>query len=348
MGKSLHLWIVLLASSAFIAGCGRSAPPPGDGTTADAEEAVAAADDEGEDDTTGDPCTLLAVAEVEAAIGTLAGPPFLEGPRGFDFCVYETRDLRSLKLKVGWSGGAADLRMMGLPAAMAGNAGLRGQLPLPDGVTVAGEWDEAKALNCCEISALLGDQLVTIDFMNTRLTSQQGVALLNRALQRLSEPLKNIRGRAGNDAASQRQASRDGRPKPVPACQLVTLADATKLLGEVEVMPVDNEQQCQYSAKGRAEGIHFSVAWDGGYRAFREDGEMAGKVFKGLLGDMAKNPEDVKSQEYPGPWEQADQIGTDFQAVRKDVRMSVDVRGTSEQNARTVVSQAMQRVQWPP
>jgi hypothetical protein len=44
---------------------------------------------------------------------------------------------------------------------------------------------------------------------------------------------------------------------------------------------------------------------------------------------------------------QADQIGTAFQAVRKDVRMSVDVRGTSEQNAQTVVSQAMQRVQWP-
>lgn len=49
-------------------------------------------------------------------------------------------------------------------------------------------------------------------------------------------------------------------------------------------------------------------------------------------------------EEYPCPWEQADVIGTDFQAVRMDVRMSVNVRGTSEQNAQTVVSQAMQRV----
>jgi hypothetical protein len=290
----------------------------------------------------------LTVAEVEAAIGPLAGPPFREGPSGFDFCVYETRDLRSLKLKVTWSDGATTLRMMGLPAAMANASGMRGQLPLPDGVTVAGEWDEAKALSCCEINALLGDQLVTIDFMNTRLTSQQGVELLNRALQRLSKPLKNISGRAGNQAAAQRQASRAGRPKPVPACQLVTMADATKLLGQVEVLPVDNERKCQYRAKGRDELIDFSVAWDGGYRAFRSDGEMAGKVFRGLMGDMAKNPEDVKAKEYPGPWEQAGMIGTEFQAVRKDVRMSVDVRGTSEQNAQAVVSQAMQRVQWPP
>ena len=50
--------------------------------------------------------------------------------------------------------GAGGARSAGLSssaeccAAMAGNAGLRGQLPLPDGVTVAGEWDEAKALNC--------------------------------------------------------------------------------------------------------------------------------------------------------------------------------------------------------
>ncbi|MBK6452033.1 MAG: hypothetical protein KBF50_03145 [Steroidobacteraceae bacterium] len=62
--------------------------------------------------------------------------------------------------------------------------------------------------------------------------------------------------------------------------------------------------------------IDFSVAWDGGYRAFRADGGILGKVFKGLLGDLAKIPEDVG--------------------------------GTSEQNAQTVVSQAMQRVQWPP
>ena len=313
--------------------------------TAGADGAAAAADDEADDTAGGDPCTLLTAAEVAAAIGTLAGPPFREGPAGFDFCVYETRDLRSLKLKVDWSDGAATLRMIGLPAAMAGAAGLRGQLPLPDGVTVAGEWDEAKALSCCEISALLGDQLVTIDFMNTRLTSQQGVELLNRALQRLPEPLKNISGRAGNQAAAQRQASRAGRPRPVPACQLVTLADATKLLGQVEVLPVDDERKCQYRAKGRDELIDFSVAWDGGYRAFRADGAMVGKVSKGLMGDMARNPEDVQAPEYPGPWEQAGMIGTDFQAVRRDVRMSVDVRSTSEQNAQTVVSLAMQRMQ---
>jgi hypothetical protein len=73
--------------------------------------------------------------------------------------------------------------------------------------------------------------------------------------------------------------------------------------------------------------LDFSVAWIGGYLAFRSDSELAGKVFKGLMGDLAKDPADVQHVDYPGPWEQADVIAVDFVAVRKDVLMRVDLRG---------------------
>jgi len=66
------------------------------------------------------------------------------------------------------------------------------------------------------------------------------------------------------------------------------------------------------------------------------------------MGDLAKDPADVKHVDYPGPWEQADVIGLDFVAVRKDVRMRVDLRSSSLEQAKVIVSKAMNRVSWPP
>lgn len=343
--------LALLALTLVVGGCSRSDEAKSGGSPPGAQQSDSDADDDA-GDTGGDPCTLLSANEVEAAIGPLAGPPYREGNNGVDAdgsrCIYDTRDLRSLKVDVTWADGASIMRMLGTPAAMADKADLRGKLPLPDGVTMTGEWDEARITGCCDISALRGDQLVQMNFVNTRLTTQQGVDLLNAALRRLDAPLKDIDGTAGNAAAERRQASREGRPKIVPACELVTVDDAKQLLGDVEVLPVSNNQGCQYRKKQGYGLIDFRVAWERGYMTQREESDMAGKVMKGLMGDMAKDPKDVKVEEYPGPWEQASVVAMSFCAVRKDVRMCVDIRGTSLANAQAAVTRAMGRVSWPP
>jgi hypothetical protein len=71
-----------------------------------------------------------------------------------------------------------------------------------------------------------------------------------------------------------------------------------------------------------------------------------------LLGGDAKAPETATDAaaavKYPGPWEKADVVVLDFAAVRGDVIMKIDIRGTSLDNAKTLMAIAMNRVAWPP
>jgi hypothetical protein len=239
-----------------------------------------------------------------------------------------------------------------MPAAIADQANMRGKLPLPDGVTITGEWDEAKALSCCEISALRGDSVVAIDFMGTDLTTTQGTDLLNAALRRLDAPLKSVNGAAAVDAARQREESAAGRPKPVPACTLITAADAAALLGPVDTLPEDNDQRCEYRSKTQPKLVSFSVGWTGGYNSWRSDRDLGAKVVSGLLGGDAKAPDATADAaaavKYPGPWEKADVVVMAFAAVRGDVIMKIDIRGTSLDNAKALMAIAMNRVAWPP
>ena len=332
--------LALLLGAALMAGCGGSRGPEGaSDTSAGAERASVDVGDDTE--AAADPCTVLAAKEVEALIGPLVGPPHRESSSGIaadgSRCVFEARDLRSLWIDVTWSDGAAILNMLGKPAAMAADAGLQGKLALADGVTIDGDWDEARAIGCCQVDALLGDQLIAIDFGNTKLGPEQAATLLDQALKRLDAPLKNVHGSDGNEAAKRRRESREGRPKAVPACDLVTADDATRLLGPVEKLPADDDRHCQYRGTQKIGLIDFSVAWDGGYRSFREGAANAATVMSGLLGGLAKDPGDAKPQEHAGPWEEADAAMLAFRAVRKDVLMSVDTRGTSTDNARTIV-----------
>ena len=180
--------------------------------------------------------------EVESALGPLAGPPYRTGNNGPDKagskCVYATKDLRSMSLDVDWTGGPMLMKMLGMPAAVRQqtDAGLKSglnELPLPGGVKVSGEWDEAKAIGCCIIDTVTGESYVGINFESTRLSPEQATALLNSAIKRLGSPLKDIDGSAGVAAAKQRESVGAGRPKPVPACTLVTLEDATALMGQI-------------------------------------------------------------------------------------------------------------------
>jgi len=337
-------WFLLLIACIALAACGKheeqndtaSAPPEQSGSE-------------------GDPCSLLQPGEVETAIGKLALAPYREGLNGPDAsgdkCVYLTKDFHRVVVDVTWTDGAMVMKMLGMPAAMADQAGMRGKLPLPDGVTITGEWDEAKALSCCEISAMRGDSVVAIDFMATELTTAQGADLLNAALRRLDAPLKNIDGAAPVGEAKQLEESAAGRPKPVPACTLITAADAAALLGPVDTLPEDNDQRCEYRSKTQPKLVSFSVGWTRGYQSWRSDRDLGAKVVGSLLGGEAKEPDAAANAaaavKYPGPWEKADVVVMDFVAVRGDVIMKIDIRGTSVDNAKALMAIAMNRVAWP-
>jgi len=343
--------VVVAMALTLLSGCGHK-----DESGAEPATSSSVSDDSDAGDNGGDPCSLLEVAEVEKAVGPLAGSPYREGMNGPEVgggkCVYETRDLHVLMLDVTWSDGESIMKLLGMPAAMADQHGMKGQLPLPDGVTITGEWDEAKALSCCEITALRGDQVIAIDFMGTDLSVTQGTELLNAALGRLDKPLTTIHGDTGVPAAEKREAANPARPAPVAACELVTAADAAALLGPVDTLPEDRTNQCQYRATAKKLGlVDFKVDWRGGYRDWRSDREMASSVIQGLLGGNANAPDDaaptVDAVTYPGPWEKADLIAMSFVAVRQDVIMRIDIRGISVADAKTLMAQAMERVKWP-
>ncbi|MEO8017945.1 MAG: hypothetical protein ABI769_09035 [Pseudomonadota bacterium] len=346
-------WFTLLVACAAVAGCSKHEDASNDTGALPEHSATEESSFEGDG---GDPCSLLEPREVEAAIGKLAVPPYREGMNGPEAtggkCVYLTQDFRRLVLDVTWTDGASVMKMLGMPAAIADQAKMRGKLPLPDGVTLTGEWDEAKALSCCEIDALRGDAVVGINFMGTDLSTAQGTELLNAALRRLEAPLKIVAGAAGVAAAAQREESRAGRPKPVPACTLITAADAAALIGPVDTLPEDNEQKCEYRSKTQPKLISFSVSWERGYQNFRSDRDLGNKVVSGLLGGDAKAPEATAAAaaaaQYPGPWEKADVVVLDFAAVRGDVLMKIDIRGTSLDNAKALLATAMNRIAWPP
>jgi hypothetical protein len=89
------------------------------------------------------------------------------------------------------------------------------------------------------------------------------------------------------------------------------------------------------------------VSWDRGYQNFRSDRDIGSKTLAAVFGDNAKDPSKVEPGDYPGPWEKADVIVLDFAAVRDDVLMKIDIRGTSVDNARALMTIAMNRVAWP-
>jgi len=192
-----------LATLLFIlaaAGCSK-----GSNTQTASGGAAASTSENGDDSASAsgaDPCALLDVSEVEAALGKLAGPPYRVGQNGPEAggssCMYEAASGRTIKLSAMWGAAAPVFKMLATPAAMAEGAGMKGKLPLPDGATFEGDWDEAKTVGCCLLYAMLGDQMVDLDFAATHLDMKQAATLVNASLKRLNKSL-SIDGDSGVD-----------------------------------------------------------------------------------------------------------------------------------------------------
>lgn len=241
--------LTAIASIVLLSACSKS-PAPASTSAAqtaaevDTEKRTAASDRE-------DPCVLLQVAEVEAVLGPLSGPPYRSNgntdqplARG-DTCIYEGRDLRSIQMNVSRSGGSLLLEGRDVVEQVAHDTRVKGRLPkgfLPSDSSFAGEWDDLRIIGCCRMNAFLGEALIVLDFTGSKAAALQAVNLLNKALLRLDKPLA-IDGRAGVAPAKQRLAAR--MPHPIP-CQLVTRAEAEAIVGKLTSDPQESESECRY------------------------------------------------------------------------------------------------------
>src|SRR6185295_4622584 len=191
MSRPIRTWTtgVTLLLVLLTGACSKSGSP-------NAESASASRDEGDADESSAglDPCALLEVTEVEAALGKLAGPPYRlgqDGPeKGGKDCRYDAANGRSIKLGAMTDGAGAIMKFIGMPAGMAQDAGLKGKLPVPDGATFGGDWDEARIVGCCILNAMLGDAMVDLDFTASKLDMKQAATLVNTALGRLEKPVQ--------------------------------------------------------------------------------------------------------------------------------------------------------------
>ena len=392
---TMKLIVLALIAGLVLGACGKAAPPaassgaPSGGIVADAQLAAKESKGNSDDHRPGerDPCTVLDAADVEAVIGKLAGPPFrTNGPNSLDAdpkgsaCRYETANFRSLGVDVAWSGGGT-LQSMAAPAEnLVAKLGMKGKLPkgaVPEGVEIAGDWDEAKLMGCCQFTAYFADAMISVEFSQSRATVEQVVPLVNKIIAHIEKPT-SVDGRAGLASARQRAAQ---RPKPRPVCELISRAEVEAIVGPLDAAPTGDTSSCTYSVRGDASSggtpdrFTASMQWNWGYSDFRSSVAMHGAVSASLLGpvngvsipgipadamqkiekmaaSMGGNIDKLKAvtndinhptqTDLAGPWDDAAYLAPEFLAVKKDVRLKVE--GIDSSKAKLVAAKIMEKI----
>jgi hypothetical protein len=319
------------------------------------------------------PCSLLEPKEVEAVLGMpLAGPPYRFNKTGKagpapdgESCRYETAGYHYIEVEVEWKGGAQMMKMYGTVQNLADQK-MKGVLKLGDGSELAGEWDEAKVVNCCTFIAMRGDQLVTVDVAGSTATLEQAARIADAALKRIDKPLA-VKGSVGVAAAVARDAT---RPKERDPCSLVSRTEAEAALEFPLVKnPVVEDTKCIYTYTGtgsRPISIGLNVRWRNGFAVFRQQAALVaavgkanaqftelaakagsvGKVFDaGYDADSDKKGSAVPDSALAGPWEAA-QVGMlEFSAVKKDVLIKADAGDNKQlELARKLIAAAMSKL----
>lgn len=314
--------MISMAAGLLIA-CGGEPPP--DATTT---QAVV-------DDAAG-PCALLTPEDVAAVIGPLAGAPYrargTTPDAGGDLCRFENAELRSLVVGVTWEGGADELRILGMVSGIV-NTGDLGELRLIDGTALAGEWDEARVVGCCELKALRGDQLVRVDVAGTEASLEDAAKLADAAIRRLDTPLAHD-DRAAVAAAVARESE---RPRIRAVCELVSRADAEELAGRaLTEEPVGDETSCAY--RGDALDLTVNVQWRDGFRDLQVIAATIGATtsFIGLPADGGE-PEQ-------GPWDEFSSSIAGVMAVQRDVLVSVETGPFAQEMPKAFVARAIENL----
>lgn len=347
--------------------------------TIDAPNAdIVATKDSGEDssltsDAGQNPCGLLEPKEVEAVLGTpLAGPPYRFNKTGKagpapdgETCRFETAGYHYIEVEVEWKGGAQMMKMYGTVQNLADQK-MKGVLKLGDGSELAGEWDEAKVVNCCTFIAMRGDQLVTVDVTGSTATLEQAAGIADAALKRIDKPLSVI-GSVGVASAIVRDAT---RPKERDPCSLVSRTEAESALEFPLVKdPVVEDSKCIYTYTGTGThpiSIGLDIRWRNGFAVFRQHAALVASVGKanaqfaelaakagsvekvfdaGYDAESEKKTSSVPDSALGGPWEAAQSGMLEFSAVKKDVLIKADAGDNKQQEyAKKLIGAAMSKL----
>ena len=278
-------------------------------------------------DTDGNPCSLLDSAEVAAAVGPLAGPPYRGGPipdASGETCRYDSQDYRRIRVNVDWSGGAMAMKMASFGRNLSDKA-LRTEtqtgVVAKAGDSLHGNWDQIAmtAASCCSFEALKGDRHVQLDWEGTKLTLQQAAALLTMAINRLDHPLM-ISDTVGLTAARKRWAAM-AQDSALDACSLVSQAEAEAIIGAPLSSPPDHgtapggvsPQMCFYRTPipGMPDrNYEYSIEvhdWNSGHEQFASDQFVINGATNGmrrqLAGVTGAADSLVPAAEPPGPWD---------------------------------------------
>lgn len=285
------------------------------------------------------PCSLLSADDVAAVLGPLAGPPFPSdgyAPVGDrNVCRYVAKDLRSLTVRVEWKDGDEEMTGLTVGQGMVAKASGGMTLMLPNGVSIAGEWDDARMVGCCEFNALRGEQLIAIDFTAARTTIEAIAKLADKAIGRLDDAL------AVDDAAAMAAAKilLADLPKARPVCDLVTADEAKAVLGRPLFGPTTgDEQNCTFrwqSDSGLEYEMTLAVQWHDGFRTMgKEQSEtgIADAALTELAGEALKTAE--------GPWDAMAETMIGVMAVKRDVLFSVETGGVDNDIATGLIRAA--------
>lgn len=342
----------VLVSVACITGCSHKSAG---GTVSNTRQTV-----EEEEPSAHDVCGLLDPKEVEAVLGApLAVPPYHIGggtpQRGGGSCAYDDARFHRILVDVNWSGGSMVFRMYGaVQGAMNQNAAAKSTVHLADGSDIAGGWDEARVVGCCQFLALRGDQTVSVDVGATpAVTIEQAAKLADAALARLDKPLP-INGASGVQAALDYASH---RPRQVDPCTLLSRADAEALMGPLAGDPRSDHDTCTYPRTGQGNinlSAEMKVRWKGGYSELREKSAVVGNFSKGFLSGQGMDPNAKKAVEQTlagsaptanPAWEASGPtVAGGVSAVKHDVLVSIDSMGLKEDQKFAVLAKAMAAV----
>ena len=127
--------------------------------------------------------SLLATAEVEAAMGETTGPPVRLAED-----VNDTSDARC-----SWRG--VDGRELIIGGASEGGPERIAAIEPYTAADIPGAWEQARLEGCCILHAVQGQVLGTLDFSKARIELAQATVLMNAALGRVHDPLEPLPSR---------------------------------------------------------------------------------------------------------------------------------------------------------
>jgi hypothetical protein len=221
-----------------------------------------------------DPCTLIAAAEVQPYVGSLAVPPYRASDgapdAGGDQCVYRGRDGRQLTVNPTWSGGQTAGQALKLPGAVMGvlAKGAPGLDSLTNRVMKqeSGPWDQATWIPGGALFATKGERQVQIDVSGASGKESDAKALAGIAMPRFDHPLDYDGSKAVASAPKQ-------RPHPARACDLVPRVAVEAAIGPTDGAPTSDSPETSCTWRVRTpqgeRSYPVEVTWQGGAKSYQ-------------------------------------------------------------------------------